>query len=172
MRQNAAINIISFLVYLGLQVFLFDNMVLFGNAFCFVYIAFVLFLPFKINPMLMIFIAFAGGLATDLFYNTMGVNAAASVFVAFIRGPWISLITPPGGYEDIYAPLIKQLGLSWFIYYIFPLVFIHSLVLFQVESGHILLSWFLFKKVIASAVFTSTVLILIQYLFYRNVRTI
>ena len=172
MRQNSIIYFISFLVYLALQVFLFDNMVLFGNAFCFVYIAFILFLPFNINPMLLIFIAFAGGLFTDLFYNTMGVNAAASVLLAFIRKPWISLITPPGGYEDIYAPAIRQLGLSWFIYYIFPLVFIHHLVLFQVESGHILLGWFLFKKVIASALFTSTVLILIQYLFYRSVRTI
>ena len=95
MRQNSLIYFISFLVYLGLQVFLFDNMVLFDNAFCFVYIAFILFLPFNINPMLLIFIAFAGGLFTDLFYNTMGVNAAASVLLAFIRKPWISLITPP-----------------------------------------------------------------------------
>lgn len=172
MRQNTVTYIISFLLFLGLQVFLFDNMVLFGKAFCFVYIAFVLFLPFNINPMLLITVAFAGGLLTDLFYNTMGVNAAASVLVAFLRRPWISMITPPGGYEDINAPIIRQLGFGWFVNYLFPLVLIHHLVLFQIEAGHILLNWFILKKVIASAIFTTTVLILIQYLFYRNVRTI
>ncbi len=172
MRQNTITYFISFLVFLGAQIFLFDNMVLFGNTFCFVYIAFILFLPFNINSMLLITLAFASGLFTDIFYNTMGVNAAATVLIAFLRKPWISLITPPGGYEDINAPAVRLLGLSWFVYYVFPLVFIHHLLLFQIEAGHFLIGWFVFKKVMASAIFTSTVLILIQYLFYRNVRTI
>ncbi len=172
MRQNTVTYIISFLIFLGAQIFLFDNMVLFGNAFCFVYIAFILFLPFNINSMLLISVAFASGLFTDMFYNTMGVNAAATVLIAFLRKPWISLITPPGGYEDINAPVIRLLGLNWFVYYIFPLVFLHHLLLFQIESGHLLFHLYIFKKAIASAIFTSSVLILIQYLFYRNVRTI
>ena len=172
MRQSSVPYLISFLLFLAAQIFLFDNMTLFGNAFCFVYVAFILFLPFNISSVVLIALAFAGGLAADLFYNTMGVNAAATVLLAFLRKPWLSLITPPGGYEDISAPMIGPLGFSWFVNYIFPLVFIHHLVLFQIESGHFLIGWFVVKKVIASTLFTSTVLILIQYLFYRKVRTL
>jgi hypothetical protein len=161
-----------FLLYLGAQVFLFNNMVLFGTAFCFIYIAFILFLPFNVNPMIVIVFGFFGGLITDLFYNSMGINAAATVLIAFIRRPWISLITPPGGYEEITTPTAGALGLSWFIYYLFPLTLIHHLVLFQVEAGQLFISWLIFKKVIASAMFTTFVLILIKYLFYRKLRTV
>ena len=141
MRQNFLSYIIPLAVYLALQVFLFDNMTLYGTAFCFVYVAFILFLPFNINPMLLITLAFAGGLITDLFYDSMGVNACAMVLIAFIRKPWTALITPPGGYEDQPSPSIRALGLNWFIYYIFPLVFIHHFFMFEVESGHLQLSW-------------------------------
>ena len=77
MRQNTLSYFLVFIVYLALQVFLFNNMVLFGTAFCFIYIAFILFLPFRINPVFLISLGFFGGLITDIFYNSMGVNAAA-----------------------------------------------------------------------------------------------
>jgi hypothetical protein len=146
-------------------------MVMFGTAFCFVYIAFILFLPFQVNRLAMIFMAFLGGLITDMFYDSMGMNAAASVFIAFIRKPWISLITPAGGYEEIDSPTSRSLGMSWMVMYVFPLTLFHHLVLFQIESGQVFLSWFVLKKVLASAVFTSFVLILIRSLFYRRLRT-
>ena len=141
MRQNTLSYFLVFIVYLALQVFLFNNMVLFGTAFCFIYIAFILFLPFRINPVFLISLGFFGGLITDIFYNSMGVNAAAMTFLAFIRRPWILLLTPPGGYDDIPAPTAKALGLSWFVFYAIPLTFIHHLVLFTVEAGHFPVSW-------------------------------
>jgi hypothetical protein len=171
MRQNGFVYVILFLLYLGLQVFLFNNMVLFDTAFCFIYIAFILFLPFNINPMILIGLGFLTGLGADLFYDSLGVNAAATVLVAFLRKPWISINTPTGGYEEINSPMARSLGFGWFIYYIFPLTFFHHLVLFQIEAGRFLLTWFIFNKIILSSVFTSSVLILIKYLFYRNVRT-
>jgi hypothetical protein len=172
MRPNSIAILIVFLLSLAAQVFLFNNMVLFGTAFCFVYIAFILFIPFKINQILLMAIAFAGGLVTDLFYDSMGMNAAAMVFVAFIRRYWVSFITPRGGYEEILSPTDRSLGLLWFIYYIFPLALMHHLVLFQVEAGEIWPTWYIFKKVFFSAIFTSSVLILIRNLFYRGSRKI
>ena len=172
MRQNLFIYVLLFLLYLGLQVFLFNNMVLFDTAFCFVYIAFILFLPFNINPMVLISLGFLTGILSDLFYNSMGVNAAATVLISFIRKPWISMITPWGGYEEITSPMAGSLGFTWFIYYIFPLILFHHLVLFQIEAGRFLITWFIFKKVILSSIFTTVVLILIKYLFYRNPRAV
>lgn len=114
--------IVSFFVYVLVQVLLLKNFILFDTAFCFVYVAFILLLPLEMGPLLLMFVAFATGLSVDLFYDSLGVNAAASVFIAFVRPYWLRLITPRGGYEDIEIPNLKTMDFGWFFTYSLPLV--------------------------------------------------
>jgi len=171
-KRSLPYQIFVFLIYLVLQVFFFDNMVLFRTAFCFVYVGFILMMPLQISPIVLIPTAFLSGLMVDMFYSTPGINASASVLIAFIRPYWLSLITPRGGYEEVDIPRLKTLGFSWFITYSMPLIFLHHFTLFTVEAGNLFNFWFVINKTLFSTVYTTSILVIGQYMFYARVRYI
>lgn len=160
--------IVSFFLYVLFQVLLLKNFILFDTSFCFLYIAFILMLPIEIGPMMLILVAFATGLSVDVFYDSLGVNAAASVFIAFLRPYWLNIVTPRGGYEDIIIPSLKTMGLGWFFTYSLPLIFIHLFILFFLEAGGFDLFFFNLSKVFFSTILTFFVIVLTQYLFYKK----
>lgn len=160
--------VLSFFIYVLVQVLLLKNFILFDTAFCFVYVAFILLLPLEMGPLVLMFVAFATGFAVDLFYDSLGVNAAAGVFMAFVRPYWLSLITPRGGYEDIEIPNLKTMDFGWFFAYSLPLIFIHHAVLFYLEAGGFTLFFYTLSKVFFSTLLSFFVIVLSQYLFYKK----
>lgn len=160
--------IISFFVYLLTQTLLLKNFVLFDTAFCFLYIGFILMLPVEIGPLLLMVIAFSMGLGVDLFYDSIGVNAAASVFMAFLRPYWLKVITPRGGYEDVVIPSLKSVDIGWFFTYSLPLIFLHHFALLYIETGGFDMFFFTLVKVFFSTLLTFFILVLSQYLFYKK----
>ena len=169
-NQNIPGLVISFFLYLLIQVTLVRNMVLFDVAFCYVYIAFLLLIPFEIGPVVLMIIAFFGGLLIDIFYDTLGIHAAACVLIAFLRPYWTKTVPPRGGYEMGMRPTIKVMGAGWFLTFTLPLIFIHHSVLFFVEAGGLHLFGFTIVKVISSTILTFLVIVIFQYLFYRSSR--
>ncbi len=159
---------ISFLLYVLFQVLLLKNFVLFDTAFCFVYVAFIFLLPLETGPLLLIFLSFLMGLTIDIFYDKLGINAAVSVLIGFIRPYWLRLITPRGGYENVEIPTLRSFGFAWFARFVFPLIFVHHFILFFLEAGGFDLFWFTFWKVLLSSVYTFIFVVLTQYLFYKK----
>jgi hypothetical protein len=131
-------------------------------------VAFILMLPVEIGTLLLMLVAFVVGFSVDVFYDSLGINAAASVFIAFLRPYWLKIITPRGGYEDIVIPNLKTMDFGWFFTYSLPLIFIHHLILFFLEAGGFNLFFFTFSKVLLSSVFTFFVIVLTQHLFYKK----
>ncbi len=166
MSKTILHTIINFIVYLTIQVIALKHFALFDIAFCYLYISFILFFPLSdINPALYILIGFLTGLSVDFFYNTVGIHAASCVLVAYSRFRLISFLTPAGGYTANTRPLLKEMGVRWFLKYSSLLVFIHQLTLFYLQAGtHSL--FFTLLKVISSSLLTLVVLVLIQFLFY------
>lgn len=160
--------IVSFFLYVLFQVLILKNLILFDTAFCFLYVAFILLLPLEIGPLVLMIIAFAMGFSVDLFYDSLGINAAASVFIAFLRPYWLNIVTPRGGYEEIVIPNLKTMDFGWFFTYSLPLIFIHHLVLFYVEVGGFDMFFFTLSKVFFSTLLTFFVIVLSQYLFYKK----
>jgi hypothetical protein len=160
--------IVSFFLYVLFQVLLLKNFILFDTAFCFLYVAFILLLPLEIGPLILILVSFATGFIVDLFYDSLGVNAAACVFIGFLRPYWLNIVTPRGGYEEIVIPNLKVMDFGWFLTYSLPLIFIHHLILFYLEAGGFGLFFFTFSKVFFSAMLTFFIMILTQYLFYKK----
>jgi hypothetical protein len=79
-------------------------------------------------------IAFLLGFSVDIFYDSIGINAAASVLIGFLRPYWLKIVTPRGGYEEVVIPNLKTLDFGWFFTYSLPLIFIHHFALFFIES--------------------------------------
>jgi hypothetical protein len=165
MNRINIIQIVSFFVYLLYQVLILKNIVLFNTAFCFLYVAYLFFLPVESNPLFLMFAGFMMGFAIDIFYDSLGLHAFSCVLVMYLRNYWLSLITPQGGYDSSATPSIAINGMQWFLTYTIPLVFVHHAVLFFVEAGGFGMFWFTLWKIITSTIFTTMVTVVVQYLF-------
>ncbi|MBI4947594.1 MAG: rod shape-determining protein MreD [Bacteroidetes bacterium] len=160
-------NIIRFLFLVVFQVLILNNIQLSGYLNPFLYILFILMLPFQTPNWLMLVLAFTIGISIDMFSDTGGLHAAASVFMAFLRNPILKLIAPRDGYDVVQKPTIQQFGFGWFFSYTGILVFVHHFFLFYMEAFHFTEFFSTFFRVILSSIFTLT-LVVIGQLFFSN----
>lgn len=156
-----------FFLFMGMHILIFKNLSLFNYAPCFIYVGFILLLPFSTPPILLISLAFISGLIIDIFYDTIGINAAACVLVAYIRPYIINLLTPKGGYDKGVDVTVQTLGFQWLVSYAAIIIFIHHLTLFILELWGIKLFFNLLGKTVVSTLFTLFVFILFQYLLLK-----
>ncbi|MEM6522491.1 MAG: Rod shape-determining protein MreD [Bacteroidota bacterium] len=170
MNSRIVIQIVSFFAYLFLQALLLRSFVLFDSAFCLAYVGFLLLLPIETSVIWLLLLGFIMGMGIDIFYDSLGIHASASVFIMFVRNYWINLLTPQGGYDLGALPSLALDGWQWFVSYALPLVFLHHLVLFYVEAGGFHLFTFTLVKILASTLFTFIFLFLLQYFFYAKRR--
>ncbi|HEY4798331.1 MAG TPA: rod shape-determining protein MreD, partial [Bacteroidia bacterium] len=112
-------------------------------------------------------LAFVLGLSVDIFSDTGGLHAAASVLMAFLRKPVLKLISPRDGYDAVQQPTIQQFGFGWFLSYTGTLVFAHHCVLFFLETFGFSEFFSTFFRAILSTFFT-LMLIFISQFFYSN----
>ncbi|HEY8401955.1 MAG TPA: hypothetical protein VIK89_11870 [Cytophagaceae bacterium] len=164
--RTITLNIVYFVVFFLFQILIFRNAVLFNYSFCFIYIGAILLLPFETPHLLLMAAAFVLGFTVDIFYDTMGIHMAASVFMAYMRPYIVNFLTPKGGYDLSTEVTIHSLGIQWFLSYAGILVVIHHFALFVLESWGINVFFRLLAKTIFSSIFTLLVLTLFQYLFH------
>ncbi len=148
---------------LALQVLVVRNLVLFDYAFAFVYVGIILLWPRETNPLWLLLLAAGIGLLVDVFYDTLGIHAAATTLLAFLRPTVLKLIMPSGGYELGDETRISSMGVSWFVRYAVPLLVIHHLTLFFIEAAEVALLPLAMLKALASAGLTLLLLLLFQY---------
>ena len=97
------------------------------------YPVFILLLPIRIPHPLLVFLGFLIGFTVDMFYDSLGVHASASVFIAFIRPSVLKALEPRGGYNINESPTKFRLGFNWFFTYACILMFLHLLFYFSME---------------------------------------
>ena len=170
MSRYSLLKILSFFVYLLAQALIFNKFVLFGTAHAYVYVGFLLTLPIELATIPGMLIGLALGLGVDSFMNTFGLHAAASVLLMYLRPRLLSGLTPQGGYPSGALPRPNYLGLSWFLSFALPLIFIHHLTVFFIEYGDWSLFWQIMVKSLASTGYSFLMILLFQYLFMTNIR--
>lgn len=160
------------ILYFLFQVMILKNLVLFGSAFCFLYLFFILLLPIQIKTIPTLLISFFLGIGVDLFYDTMGIHTASLLVIGFIRYRWLQVLVPTGGYDDDLQPSLLNMGFGWFLSYSLPLILIHHSLFFYIESLGTDLFISSVQKIIASAIFAFIMSIIVQLLLYRRRRGI
>jgi hypothetical protein len=110
-------------------------------------------------------IAFLIGLGVDIFYDSIGVHASASVFSAYLRSLVIAFLEPFEGYNMDDAPVIKKLGFSWFISFISVTLFAHIFFYFSVEAFSFVYFFEIFLNTIFSFIVSLIVIILGSLIF-------
>jgi hypothetical protein len=134
----------------------------------FIYLLFLIILPFETPKWAILFIAFILGISVDMFYDTAGFHAAACVAVGYIRPGILKLFSPRDGYESGTQPTIQYLGVPWFLSYAGILIVVHHLVLFYLEMFRFSEFFSTFFRVIISSISTLILIVAIQYLFNRK----
>ena len=164
---NIGLNIIlRFFFLVLLQVLILNNIHLGGYINPYLYVLFILMLPFETPKILLLFVGLLLGLLIDMFSNTMGMHAAATVFAAFMRVYVLNVISPRGGYEFGSRPSIYDMGLAWFMTYAGILVFCHHLLLFYVEVFRMNEFFSVLYRVFLSTTFTLALVLISQLLIY------
>ena len=83
-------NIIRFVILVLLQVLVLDNIQISGHIVPHFYVLFILLMPFETPNWLLLLTAFALGLSVDMFNHTLGMHAAATVFMASLSSIWFT----------------------------------------------------------------------------------
>lgn len=161
-------NLVRFIVLILLQIFLFDNIRLGGYMNPYVYVMFILLLPFNISGWGLLASSFILGFFIDIFYNTLGMHSAACVLMASLRPVILKIYSPKDGYESGIQPGIKNYGLSWFLKYSASLIFIHHFMLFTLEVFRLAEFHHTFLRIILSTFLSIIVIALSQFIFFRK----
>lgn len=149
------------------QVFILNNVQLSGYINPYLYILFILLLPFETPKWLLLIFAFIQGLTIDMFVQTPGIHAAACVFMAYLRPFIASTISSKKDYEPGIQPSIQDLGFAWFLSYAGILTLAHHFVLFFAEVFQFSEFFITLQRIIYSTIVTLFLIIISQYVFYK-----
>jgi len=161
-------NVFRFIFLILIQIFVFDNIRLGGYMTPFIYVLFIILLPFNIQGWVLLTSSFFLGFFIDIFYNTLGMHAAASVFMAFLRPVALKIFSPRDGYENGTYPRISYYGLKWFLKYSFSLVFIHHFLLFFIEVFRLDEFHHILLRILLSTILSVLIIVLSQYFIFRK----
>ncbi|WP_299365967.1 rod shape-determining protein MreD [Winogradskyella sp.] len=166
MNSILGINSIRFFVLLLVQVIICSNINFLGYINPYVYIIFIFLFPIRENRMILLISSFLLGMLIDMFLDSGGVNAAASVVLAYTRP--ILLKTSFGMLYEHQSIKFSNTEIGSLITYITFGTLIHHLVLFSLEIFNISSILLILKKTLFSSIFTIILSILIIILFSRN----
>ena len=170
MAKIFVFNSLRFVLLIGMQVFLFKNMGYYNLATPFPYVLFVLLLPFGVPNLLLYILAFLSGLTVDVFYDTLGVNAAASVVLAWTRIVFMKITLEADNHEKFATPRLGDVSSRWFIPYLVIGSFLHHFTLFVLEVFSFNQLHYTLLSIVLSCIFTVVICMLFSLLFYKKKR--
>jgi rod shape-determining protein MreD len=161
-------NSIRFLFLVFFQVLILNHINLGGYTNPYLYIYFILLLPFATPRWMLLFSAFLMGISIDLFTNTYGLNATATVLMAFCR-PYVIRAISHEPEEDLgIQPSLRVFGFRWFFLYSLILILIHNTALFYLEVFRFTEFFTTFLRVLTSTLFTLVLVFLSEVIFHSR----
>lgn len=160
-------NILRFIVLVALQVLIFNNVSLRSYFVPYIYVLFILLLPFETPRWLLLVSGFFLGFFVDMFSNTAGVHTAACVLMAFLRPFAGNVVSSKHEYEEGIQPGIRVLGFNWFFSYSLILVAAHHILLYYLEVFSFRSFFLTLWHAILNILFTMLFIILSQLILSR-----
>lgn len=161
-------NIVLFFGLLLIQLLVVDNIRLGNYIHPCIYVLFVMMLPLDMPRVRVLFLGFLMGFSIDLFEGTLGLHAAATTLMAFLRPGVINLVTGVRKVETFSTPYIYEVGIPWFLRYSIVLMIIHNTALFFLETFNFRLVGETFLRIVISVVVSEMVIMLSVLLFSRE----
>lgn len=160
--------IVMFVVFFALQLLVLNNINLGGYINPFIYILFIILLPFDTPGWLLLVLGFLTGLTMDAFTNTLGMHSSATLFLAFVRPYVISAISTSENTDKTSSPNINANGIDWFMRYSIILVVFHHLALFYLEAFTFHHFFITLTRVILSSLITFIFILISQFFMFNK----
>jgi len=160
-------NINNGLLFIGLillQIIVLNNINFLGYINPYFYIFFIFLYPIKKDDASILLLSFFLGLSIDIFSDSGGINAAATLFIAFIRIPILKSVI--GKREIDYGTLtIFKLPFPKMFLYVVILTFLHHFIVFGMEY----FKWSKFGIILLNTVLTSIFTIILTMISFTFV---
>lgn len=161
-------NILRFFILILLQVILLKNLTIYNLNVPLLYILFILLLPIKTPNIILFTTSFCLGLLIDVFSDTLGLHAAACTLIAFLRVLIISITVQNENKEREITPNWSTMGFRWFFLYALILTLFHHFTLFLLEAFSISNFIAILNRTAISTIFTLTLILVTEILFFRK----
>ncbi|PZW39648.1 rod shape-determining protein MreD [Mesonia algae] len=168
MNKFLVSNITRFVILVLIQVLILNNINFLGFINPYLYVLFILLLPLNLTHYKVIFFSFLMGLTIDLFEDSGGINAAASVLIGFLRPSFLRFSF--GISYEHQTVKFHQTPFAQRFTYISLLVVIHHLVLFSLEIFNLSYIILILKKTLFSSIFTILLILIVSGIFQQNKR--
>lgn len=167
MIKDIIYSAIQFILLVLLQVFILDNVALWGFINPMVYIWFIILLPYGTPKWLTLLSSFLLGICVDIFAGDIGINAFACVFIAFLRPILLSSFS--GNIDNpSQRPSISTQGFINFLFFTLSMTLVHHLLCFFIST----FAWVEIIQVLLrslmSSVITILVILLLDMIFFRK----
>jgi rod shape-determining protein MreD len=162
------INLLRFIVLVALQVFLLKNMVIYGLNVPYLYILFIILLPFETPNWLLFTLSFLLGISIDLFSDTLGLHATACIIMAFFRTVIIRVTVQEDSFDNEPEPTLGIMGFRWFFFYALILTLIHHFFLLNFEVFSFSEIPSTLSRVFISSLFTLILIFITELIFFRK----
>ncbi|WP_297328350.1 rod shape-determining protein MreD [uncultured Bacteroides sp.] len=136
-----------------LQVLILNNVHIAGYATLFLYIYLILKLESNTPRNVLMLWAFFLGLTVDIFSDTPGMNASATVLLAFLRPTFLRLFVARDTLDSL-IPSIRTMGVLPFLKYLIVSVFVHHTMLLALEFFSFAHIGTLLLRIVASTLLT------------------
>lgn len=166
--NNNLLNIFRFVILLTIQILIFNNINLFGYINPYPYILFILLYPVNGNKSVLLLSSFAIGLILDLFLNSDGIHASASLILAYIR-PSLFKFSFGLSYEYQTVKIADKLSPER-VTFLFLAVLVHHFILFSLEYFRLNLIFEVFLVTLSTTLFTLLFCLLIIFLIKPSKR--
>jgi len=170
--SNLLKNIIRFILLMFVQVFVLNRIpALHHYINPYIYLLFILWLPFKTGRLQLMIMGFITGLVLDYFTKTPGLHASACVLISYLRPLLINLLIPQESSEINYEePSITSLGFMPYFVYLLLLVFLHHSWLFLLEAIQFAGIMYFLTKTLLSVAVSLILTLVVELLFVRRQR--
>ncbi|RZL34606.1 MAG: rod shape-determining protein MreD [Pedobacter sp.] len=165
--KTILLNIFRWIVLLFVQIFLLRNLNYYNLSTPFIYILFILVLPFRIPNLLLFLLAFGTGLTIDAFYDTLGVHTTACVALAFVRILFISVSVNRDAFDEP-EPSLGNMGFKWFMLYAFLCTIVHHIIVFVLEAFKLSEIGYTLGRALISVIFTLFIVLLVEFTFHNR----
>lgn len=144
-----------------LQVLILNNVHIAGYATPFLYIYFILKFSSGTSRNELMLWAFFFGLTIDIFSDTPGMNAAATVLLAFLRPIFLRLFVPRDTLDTL-IPAVRTMGIFPFLKYLVICVLVHHGMLLTLEFFSFAHIGTLLLRVVTSTLLTVTCIMAVE----------
>lgn len=161
--------IFAFILYVFFQVMFFNYLVIGQVAIPFVFLLFLLMLPFTLPTSLAYVLAFSMGLIVDILSETYanGLHAFSALLAMSLR-PFVARLISPNVVRNLGEISLASQNTIWYASYLFPLIFVHHFAYFFLDAFSFGDFFFTLFRVLSSSLYTFLLCFILCYIFYRK----